>query len=60
MNECVYLQYFNDNRDFYCTLCSEQGLTHPNCECYVCSDYRNIGYEHIAFAERIETSELLG
>ena len=58
VGECIYLQYAS-NRNYYCTLCNEQGLAHPNCECYVCNDYRNVGYERIAFAERIETSEQL-
>ena len=58
VGECIYLQYAS-NRNYYCTLCNEQGLAHPNCECYECNDYRNVGYERIAYAERIETSERL-
>ena len=55
MGECVYLQHINDS-DFYCTLCDESGLTHPECVCDKCRDYRCSGLEFIKYAERVEVN----
>lgn len=54
MNECVYLQYFNDNRDFYCTLYNDSEFIHPECACRNCSDY-NGGPICLHYAERVES-----
>ena len=56
MNECIYLQYINDN-DFYCTLCDNNGLVHPECVCSGCKDYRYGRVELVKYAERVEISE---
>ena len=52
MNECIYLQYINDN-DFYCTLCDSNGFTHPECACQNCSDYVK-GPIYVSYAEEVE------
>ena len=56
MDECAYLQYINNN-DFYCTLCNENGLVHPNCACQNCSDYNRGPIYVRSYAEKIEISE---
>ena len=55
MSECAYLQHIYDS-DFYCTLCNENGLVHPECACQNCSDYIT-GPVYISYAEKIEISE---
>lgn len=54
--ECMYLQYLA-NYNYYCTLCDESGLTHPECACSRCKDYRYGRVELVKYAERVEISE---
>ena len=54
--ECMYLQYLV-NYNYYCTLCDESGLTHPECACSGCKDYRYGRVELVKYAERVEISE---
>lgn len=56
MSECAYLQHIYDS-DFYCTLCNENGLVHPECACQGCSDYRRGPIYVRSYAEKIEISE---
>lgn len=56
MGECAYLQHIYDS-DFYCTLCNEDGLVHPECACQGCSDYHRGTIYVNSYAEKIEISE---
>lgn len=55
MGECAYLQHIYDS-DFYCTLCNENGLVHPECACSGCEDYRYGRVELVKYAERVEVN----